>query len=204
MDRSKIILLILIALGLGGGVFQLYSKWEAKVQREQAIAKEEKRKATLEAERKSREQAARLAEEKERERAAKAQVAAPGTTPTTPPREGDVPLKTEVTVGTPKIAPVKVEPTPRPLMDAPPVAQPNRPIPPVIGAAEKWILDNRLTSTLLGVPPLAVISKREYQVGQRVPLPGGASMALSRIEDGFVIFDAEGFRFKMRLRTVKD
>lgn len=216
MDRSRILLIILVLVGLGGGVYEFYDRYQENVRKKAAIA-EAQRKAAEAAEKKARQAAEKQAAEEKRiaaekeaaAAAARTQAAVAATRPEAAPgtpKEADVPIPTEVTIGTPKIAPsataikaTVATPGGRPLMEPPPPA--DKPV-PVIPAAEGWIRGNQLTSTLMGTPRLAVISRREYQIGQRVPLPGGLGMNLKQIEDGFVVFESDGFHFKMRLKTV--
>lgn len=209
MDRSRVLLIILVLVGLSGGAYEFYDRYQ-ETHRKRAQAAEAARKAAETAERKAKVEAEKkaAAERAAAEKAAtEARLAAQRPPPGTGVKESDPPpVPTEVTIGTPKIGvagtPPKVTPPPpRPLMEPPPPA--DKPV-PLIPAAEKWINEGRLTSTLMGTPRLAVINKREFQVGQRVGLPGGLGMSLKQIEDGFVIFEGEGYHFKMRLKTVKE
>lgn len=203
MDRSRLILIILVTIGIAGGSYEFVARYQENARRRVAL-EEAQRKAAAEAEKQA--QIKAEAEKKKAAEAARAEEARklaeqgrPTGTTTQEPPPG------EVVIGTPKSLPgLKPASTPaplRPLMDAPP--PPDKPV-PVIPVAEKWIVENQLNSTLMGVPRLAVINKLEFQQGQRVALPGGLFMQLAQIEDGYVVFEAEGYRFKMRMKTVKD
>ncbi|MBS0658022.1 MAG: hypothetical protein JSR82_07230 [Verrucomicrobia bacterium] len=205
MDRSRLLLIFLVLVGVSGGAYEFYDRYQ-ETQRKRIQAAEAARKAAekakLEAERKAAaEKAAQERAAAEKALAAQRMASAPGT-----PREGDLPVPTDVTIGTPKVGvsggPPKPTPPPaRPLVEPPP--PPDKPV-PLIGAAEKWIRENQLTSTLMGTPRLAVITKKEYLVGQKVTLGGGLAITLQQIEDGYVVFEGEGWHFKMRLRTVNE
>lgn len=207
MDRSRLLLIILVLVGVSGGAYEFYDRYQ-ETQRKRIQAAEAAKKAAEVAEKKKKQEAEKkaAAEKAAAEKAAADKAAAALRASAAPgnPKEGDLPVPTEVTIGTPKVGvagtpPKPTPPPPRPLVEPPPPA--DKPV-PLIAAAEKWIRDNHLTSTLMGTPRLAVISKKEYTPGQKVSLPGGLAMTLQQIEDGYVVFEGEGWHFKMRLRTV--
>ncbi len=201
MDRSKIILIIVFVLGIGGAAHNFYSYFVDSRKKDIALAEERGRDSAAAAEKAK--MAALKKETDARAAAAQALLVTPTPVAVAAPNgsNGTPALTTELTIGTPKIATPKLA-LPRALMDAPPA--PGQTIPPVISAAEAWIATAHLTSTALGTPRFAIINKRGYEQGARVPLPGGLTMTLTRIEDGFVIFEGDGWHFKMRLTTVKE
>lgn len=208
MTRSKVLLIILVALGLGGMVQFFYESYAAARQREEAArqAMDLLRKKEEDA------RARAVAAEAKAEAAAKAETAAKAAAPKptpTPNIEPEVaqpgaavpgaPAPSDLIIGTPRRgAPTSTSGNPpsKPVFlgPEPPADQPR---PPVIAAAENWIRANKLTSVLLGNPPVAIFGRYDYRPGGEILLGRGLKMRVDTISDGFVEFSTpEGYRFR--------
>jgi hypothetical protein len=87
------------------------------------------------------------------------------------------------------------------LLGARPPAE--QPIPPSVPAVESYIANHTLTATSIDSTPYAVINQHRFRVGDRIPVGPDIVMTVTGIKDGFVIFTAEGRKFKMLLAQPK-
>jgi hypothetical protein len=199
MERSTIIVIILVVLGVGGGSYQLYSKYREKAEKER-IAHELAVKAATDKEKKAATDLKRM-QEKEQESARKVAELEQ--------QQRDLPAAP--TDSAMVVGPLKPGPRggPNPnakrapaLIGDPPA--PGQPVPPIIPLAEKFISEARLTSTSLDNEsmPYAVINRQTYRVGNRIVIAPGHELTVLTIEDGFITFAGGTYKFKMRLTSL--
>ena len=202
MERSTIILSILVAAGIGGMGYHFYSEYQARTEKER-VAHAVAVKAASEKEQKAAAELKRL-QDKEQESARKVAELE---------RQQQQIQPTTTDDNTIVIGPSK--PAPRPGQPAKPAAvrqpaligegpAPGQPVPPIIPAAEKFISEARLTSTSLDneSQPYAVINRQTYRVGNRLVIAPGKELTVSSIEDGFITFTGGPYKFKMRLTSM--
>lgn len=201
MERSTIIIIIFVTLGLGGMGYHFYSDYQSKAEKERvahaiavkaATEKESKAAAELKRLQDKEQESARKVAELERQQQQIPNAPVDDTLVVGPLKPGTAPAGTGKPVKGRQAA----------LMgDAPPAGQP---IPPIIPAAEKFIADARLTSTSLdnASQPYAVINRQTYRVGNRIVIGPGLELTVMTIEDGFITFTGGGFKFRMRLTSM--
>lgn len=73
------------------------------------------------------------------------------------------------------------------------------PIPPIIPAAERFVHEQIMTATSLDASPYAVINRQRYRIGDRILIGPDLVLTLSSIEDGFVVFTGDTYKFRMGL-----
>ena len=195
MQRSTIIVILCVLIGIAGMGYHFYSEYEAKLERErlarvavQTVVAQKERKATEELKKmqdKEKEQARRLAdlarEQSGLAPAAGAQPVAAALPPPSVPGNAPAPRRAALMGGGP---------------------MPGEAVPPIISLAEKFIAETRLTSTSLDTAPYAVINRMTYRVGDRVQIAPGTQLTIVAIEDGFVVFSGGNYKFKMNLSAL--
>ena len=170
-------MVVLVAVCLGGTAVVVV--WRHQIARErERIAAEIVAKATAEKEKKAAEEAQQLKEKlKEQERkmalaqAQRERAEAPLTGPAAARQTGLI--------------------SPRPL--------PGEPIPPIIPAGERFVLEGLLTATSIDSSPFAVINKQQYHIGDRILVGPDLVLTISSIDDGFVVFTGGYYKFRMRV-----
>jgi hypothetical protein len=203
MERSTIIIIVCVALGVCGMGYHFYSERAAKVERERIAhevavkaANEKEKKAAAELKRlqdKEQDSARKVAELERQQQHADAGPAAPvdNTQMVGPLKPGPLPPRLPQPVG---------KRQPALLGDGPP---PGQPVPPIIPAAEKFIAEARLTSTSLDTAtPYAVINRQTYRVGNRIVIAPGQELTVATIEDGYITFSGGAYKFRMRLTSM--
>ena len=73
------------------------------------------------------------------------------------------------------------------------------PTPPIIAAAEYFINSHALTATSIDKTTYCVIDAHRYRIGDQIAVGPDQALRVAVIKDGYVIFWAEGYSFKMLL-----
>jgi hypothetical protein len=179
VNGRTLILTAWTALWVGGVGYYLYSRNEAQLESQRAVAATAIN-AAAEKERESAEETQRLeAKLKVQAQRMAALQLAKGFGGTLTPEEETSPVSG--------------------LLGTRPQATADHPIPPVIPAAEKFISGNTLTATSIDTTPYCVINKQRYRVGDYIAVGPDLMIRVAAIKDGFVIFSGDRYKFKMHL-----
>jgi hypothetical protein len=201
MERSTIIITIVVVVGLGGMGYHFYSDYQAKVESER-VAHEVAVKAATEKEKKAATELKRMQDKEQESNRKVAELERQQQQVATGPADDTMvvgPLKPGAVPGGPAKPSHKRQTAL--VGDAPP---PGQPVPPIIPAAEKFIAEARLTSTSLdnASTPYAVINRQTYRVGNRIAIAPGQELTVATIEDGFITFTGGTYKFQMRLTSM--
>jgi hypothetical protein len=177
VQRRRLILVAWLALWAAGVGYYYYSRNQAQLEHQRAVAKTALQ-AAAENEKLAAEESQRIEErlKVQTKRMAALQLAKNFGGPLTPEEE---------------TSPVSGLLGPRPPAD--------QPIPPIIPAAEKYISGHVLTATSIDTTPYAVIDRERFRVGDHIPVGPDLVIRVSAIKDGYVIFSGDHHKFKMHL-----
>jgi hypothetical protein len=177
VHRRRFILIAWIAVWAGGVGYYYYSRNQAQLERQRTVAATALQ-AAAENERQAADESQRIEErlKEQTKRMATLQVAK-GFGGTLTPEEETSPISG--------------------LLGARPPT--DQPIPPIIPAAEKFILTHALTATSIDTTPYAVINRQRFRVGDYIPVGPDLVIRVTAIKDGFVIFSGDHYKFKMQL-----